>query len=149
MTLTIRCARLEDANAIRALVRVSYELYLERMEQEPAPMGADYPALISKSLVSVAQKGGKIAGILVCYPRNDALHVENVAVNPAYQGQGIGKALMNHAEEQAHSQNFKKIELYTHEVMTENLIFYEAIGFYIRERGIQDGYARIFLEKIL
>ncbi len=44
---------------------------------------------------------------------------------------------------------FTRIELYTHEVMTENIPFYEDLGFYIRERGKQDGYARIFFEKNL
>ena len=149
MTLTVRRAHPEDANAVRDLVHASYALYLERMEREPAPMGADYPTLISNHFVTMVQKGSEIAGIMVCYPRDDALHVENIAVGPAYQGQGIGKLLMKHAEEQAQCLNISRIELYTHEVMTENIPFYEALGFYIRDRGKQDGYERLFFEKTL
>ena len=149
MTVILRPALPEDANRARTLVCSSYELYQKRMEREPAPMAADYPALISNQFVTVVQRGSEIAGILVCYPRDDALHVENVAVDPAFQGQGIGTLLMHYAEEQALSLKLTRIELYTHELMTENIPFYEGLGFYIRERGEQDGYARIFFEKDL
>jgi len=149
MTFTLRPAHLEDANAVRDLVHASYALYLERMEREPAPMGANYPTLISRQFVTVVQKSSQLAGIMVSYPRDDALHVENIAVDPAFQGQGIGKLLMNHAEEEARSLNIKRVKLYTHEVMTENIPFYEALGYYIRDRSKQDGYQRIFFEKEL
>jgi len=149
MTLITRPAEPDDADTIRSLVRASYALYLERMDREPAPMVADYPALISQQFITVVQRSNQIVGILVCYPRDDALHVENVAIDPACQGQGIGKLLMGHAEEQARSKNLARIELYTHEVMTENFPFYESLGFHISDQGIQDGYARIFFEKKL
>lgn len=149
MTLITRLAEAEDADAIRSLVRASYALYLERMDREPAPMAADYPALISQQFITVMQRNNQIVSILVCYPRDDALHVENVAVDPACQGQGIGKLLMNHAEQLARAQNFNRLELYTNEVMRENIAFYEILGFQISDQGIQDGYARIFFEKKL
>ncbi len=146
--LDIKCrpARLEDASGIRALVRSAYKPYLNRMDREPAPILADYPALILKQVVTVAEADGKIAGMLVCYPSDDALHIENVAVDPSFQGHGIGSLLMDHAEGKARSENLVRVDLYTNEVMTENISFNEARGYSVRERAIQDGYARVFFE---
>jgi len=146
MAVKLRPARREDASGIRTLVRSAYAHYLDRMECEPAPLQADYPALIGKQVVTVAEVDGKLAGMLVCYRQDDALHVENVAVDPAYQGRGAGGLLMDHAENLARSGNLARVELYTNEVMTENISFYEARGYIIRERAEQDGYARIFFE---
>ncbi len=144
MAVKLRPARIKDASGIRALVHSAYALYLDRMEREPAPLLADYPALIGKQAVTVAEVDGKLAGMLVCYRQDDALHVENVAVDPVFQGRGVGGLLMDHAENLARSGNLTKVELYTNEMMTENIDFYEARGYIIRERAEQDGYARIF-----
>lgn len=149
MALLLRSARPEEAPAIRDLVRLAYALYVERMDREPAPMLADYEALVGRGEVTVAEDGGRLAGILVCYPRGGALHVENVAIDPSFQGRGIGQALMDHAEAEARSLALPAVELYTNEVMTENIGFYAARGYIVRERGEQDGYARIFFEKRL
>lgn len=149
MTVRLRPARPEDAAAVRDLVRASYAIYVERMDREPAPMLADYAELISRNVVTVAETDGRIGGILVCYPRGDALHVENVAVAPEFQGRAIGRLLMGHAEKLAQLRKLHKIEFYTNEVMTENLPFYKALGYHICGRAIQDGYARIFFEKDL
>ncbi len=145
----LKRAEAEHADDIRALVRTAYEMYVERMDREPAPMLADYEGLIDQQIVTVALMGDAVAGVLICYPQGDQLHVENVAVSPDFQGHGIGGLLMTNAEQQAQSQNISKIGLYTNEVMTENFPFYEALGFQIRERAMQDGYARIFFEKTL
>ena len=54
---------------------------------------------------------------------------------------------MREAEEQARAHGLSKIELYTNEVMTENIPFYEALGYVIVARAEEDGYQRIFFEK--
>jgi ribosomal protein S18 acetylase RimI-like enzyme len=35
------------------------------------------------------------------------------------------------------------------EVMTENLLFYQKLGFEEEDRRMQDGYRRVFLHKVL
>ena len=145
----LKRAEPDHVDAVRALVRAAYEMYVERMDRDPAPMLADYEALIRQQVVTVALMGDAVAGVLICYPQGDALHVENVAVSPDFQGHGIGGLLMTKAEQQAISQSIFKIGLYTNEVMAENFPFYEALGYDIRERAMQDGYARVFFEKTL
>src|SRR5579871_3294525 len=66
-------ARLSDANDVRACVHASYAEYIERIGREPAPMGADYEALIDAGEVWVVRAGGSVAGVLVVRPEPPAL----------------------------------------------------------------------------
>jgi ribosomal protein S18 acetylase RimI-like enzyme len=138
-----------DAAAVRACVRAAYAHYVERIGREPAPMTADYAALIEAGEVWVARAGDGIAGVLVLRPQPPALLVENVAVAPERQGQGLGRRLMAFAEEHARAAGLAEVVLYTNERMTENLRFYPALGFTETGRGVQDGFARVFYRKPL
>lgn len=149
MMQIFRPARAADAKAVRALVREAYALYLPRMEREPAPMLADYEALIAQGVVSVVEVQSEIAGELVCYQRGTLWHVENVAVATNSQGQGIGRALMAVAGERALERGLASVELYINEVMTENLEFYRGLGYEVGESIEEDGYSRIYLRKAL
>ena len=148
MASSFRPAKVGDVSAVRALVRAAYTLYVPRMDREPAPMRADYEALIAAGVVSVLEAEGVIAGILVCYERGRYLHVENVAVATTWQGQGIGRKLMAHAERHALTRGLAGIELYTNEVMRENLVFYEALGYEVTGRAVEEGYSRIYFRKV-
>ena len=82
-------------------------------------------------------------------PLGARLFVENVAVDPARQGQGHGRRLMAFAETYASGLGLRTLRLYTNEVMHENIPFYEGLGFAVSERVLDDGYHRIYLEKSL
>ncbi|HET8841536.1 MAG TPA: N-acetyltransferase, partial [Ktedonobacteraceae bacterium] len=60
----IRQAREADHQAVVDCVRAAYARYLERMGREPAPLSADYAALITQGVVSVLEQGTEICGIL-------------------------------------------------------------------------------------
>lgn len=149
MALDIRPANVGDAEDIRALVRRAYAPYVKRMDREPAPMRADYGALIAKGHVEIAEQDGQMQGILVCYRDGENLHVENIAVVPGEQGRGLGRTLMLRAETRAREYGLEAIELYTNEIMQENLPFYAALGYEITGRAVEDGYNRIFFRKAL
>lgn len=149
MKPTLRKAQPYEAGAIRELVHEAYAPYVPRMGREPAPMLADYPALIEQGAVTVAEAEGILGGVLVCYARRDHLHVENVAVAPAAQGRGVGRALMRAAEAEARRQGLGAIELYTNEVMAGNFPFYAALGYAITGREVEEGYNRVFFRKEL
>lgn len=138
-----------DAPVIRTLVREAYAHYVPRMGREPAPMTADYERLVAGGLVTVAEDDAGILGILVTYPRDGLLFVENVAVASAAQGRGVGAALMAEAERMARADGLKALELYTNEKMNENLTWYPKIGFRETDRRVEDGYARVYFLKPL
>jgi hypothetical protein len=65
----IRPARADEIDAIRLLVRRAYAIYVRRIGTEPAPMRADYAALVHDVAVTVAFDRDAIAGVLVLRPQ--------------------------------------------------------------------------------
>jgi predicted N-acetyltransferase YhbS len=55
--------------------------------------------------------------------------LEDVVVDAAYRRQGIGKALMKHAEEFAHDKNCSYIMLITDTERVESQAFYHTLGY--------------------
>ncbi|HEY7094312.1 MAG TPA: GNAT family N-acetyltransferase [Ktedonobacterales bacterium] len=147
--MTIRPATQGDTAQIVRLVYAAYVKYLDRMEKPPAPMLADYTELIAHSDVYVLASRTEIAGVLVIEARDQTLLIENVAVDPAFQGQGLGQRLMVFAERYARERELREVRLYTNEVMAENLAFYQRLGFEEVERRVDGGYRRVFLRKLL
>jgi ribosomal protein S18 acetylase RimI-like enzyme len=143
----IRSARPDEAEWARALARRAYALYVPRMGKEPAPMLADYGALIAADQVRVLEDAGSPAALMVIFPKKDALFIENIAVDPAIQRKGHGRALLAFAEREARRLGFKFLRLYTNAAMTENLTYYPNLGFRETERREEDGYNRVFFEK--
>src|SRR6476646_6020382 len=115
----IRHATSDDLDAIRALVERAYERYIERIGCRPGPMDADYPALVDAGRVDVAEADGEVAGVIVIEPHPDHVFVDNVAVAIERQGQGIGRALLEHAEDVARANGVSELRLYTNAAMTE------------------------------
>jgi N-acetylglutamate synthase-like GNAT family acetyltransferase len=107
----IRSARESDAVALREIVERAYSVYIERIGRRPAPMNADYAQKISEGCISVADKDGEIIGLIVLLVKQDHLLIENVAVDPAHQGRGVGRALMAHAETYASQQHISELRL--------------------------------------
>jgi ribosomal protein S18 acetylase RimI-like enzyme len=145
--MLIRLAQAADQRAVVACVRAAYSKYLVRMGREPAPLYADYKALIAQGVVYVLANEEGVRGVLVMMPRERSMFVENVAVDPRFQGQGLGQVLMAFVEQQTRKEQLDEIRLYTNELMTENLRFYQKLGFEEDGRRVEDGYHRVFLRK--
>lgn len=144
----IRPARPQDAPRLKEIALAAYGVYVERIGLEPAPMTADYDEAIASAEVSVATVDGEIAGYVVVRPGDREL-LENVAVAQGHQGQGIGRALIDHVEKRAKERGATYVELYTHELMTENRQLYARLGY--QEFGfiVEDGFRRVLMEKRL
>jgi GNAT superfamily N-acetyltransferase len=145
----IRLARSEEADAIRALVRAAYALYVPRIGREPSPMNDDYPALIAAARVWVIDHEGELAGVVVLEDTPDALQVENVAVRPQSQGRGLGRALLSFADDEARRRGYGAVILYTNVHMTENVARYPKLGYVEVGRGHEHGFDRVFFRKEL
>jgi N-acetylglutamate synthase-like GNAT family acetyltransferase len=128
--VALRRAAAEDVPAISALVQAAYGHYVERLGGPPRPLMDDYADVVNRLDVTVAERGGELAGLLVL-DRDDeeGFLIDNVAVHPAHQGTGVGRALLQRAEAEARGAGFDSLYLYTHELMTENLALYARIGY--------------------
>jgi ribosomal protein S18 acetylase RimI-like enzyme len=143
----MRQATVADVDAVHAVIQAAYAKYQTRMEKPPAPVLRDYTGLIEQGEVWVT--GQPITGLISLTPMEDSLLIENVAVHPAAQGTGVGTKLMRFAEQQAAQRSLPRLTLYTHEVMTESQAVYAHLGYREVDRRAEDGYRRIYLEKIV
>jgi GNAT superfamily N-acetyltransferase len=132
----IRPAVEADVAAITALVDRAYGVYLERIGGPPGPMHHDYAEKVAECDTFVYEEEG-IAGLLVLLLEPDHVVIENVAVDPSRQGEGIGRALLDFAEQR------------THVKMTENQAIYEARGYREYDRRQGPGFELVFFAKRL
>ena len=146
----IRLARPEDSEAVRRLVCDAYARYVERLGKPPGPMLDDYDRRIAAGQAWVLEDGGSIAGMLVLEDaEGGALLLDNVAVAPAAQGKGHGRALVAFAEDEARRRGRDRVRLYTHALMTENLALYGRLGFRETRRISEKGYDRVYMAKAI
>ena len=142
-----RKATAADLPAIREVISAAYARYLSRMDRPPAPLLRDYGPAIEAGELWVA--GDPVTGLISLTRDGDSLLIENVAVHPSAQGTGLGRQLMEFAEQQAGRRRLWRLTLYTHEVMTENHAIYAHLGYREVHRRTEDGYRRIYMEKLL
>jgi ribosomal protein S18 acetylase RimI-like enzyme len=147
--IEIRLAEPADLDAIQRIVREAYALYVPRIGKEPAPMTADYAALVDAREVRVATDTDVVVGVLVVRPVEGALHLENVAVADRAKGRGIGRALVRYAEDEARELGFGAVELYTNAKMTENLSLYPHLGYVETGRRSEAGFDRVYFRKAI
>ncbi|MED5611678.1 GNAT family N-acetyltransferase [Pseudomonas sp. JH-2] len=143
----IRQATPDDAPAIARLVDEAYSPYIPRIGRKPAPMLDDYRQVIAEADVFVCALDGEVAGVLVLRPQGPVVLLENIAVAPAFKGRGIGKALLAFCEDYARARRLEAIELYTNQLMTENIALYTKLGYQETHRATEDGFARVFMRK--
>lgn len=147
--MAIRQATMHDVPNIECCAREAYGKYVERIGRKPAPMVADFSSLVNKGVVYVSVENSDLQGFIVFYPRDDRMHLENVAVAIASQGNGIGRKLIEFCENTAHKSGCAAVELYTNEMMTGNLELYPRLGYMETGRRTEDGFNRVYFEKIL
>jgi ribosomal protein S18 acetylase RimI-like enzyme len=127
--VVLRDAAPADVPRLKALAKAAYGGYVERLGGPPRPMVDDYSAVIREHRVTVAERDGEIVGMVVLAVGDEGFLVDNVAVEPAHQGSGVGRALLEHAEGAARQAGCDSIYLFTHEKMTENLALYSRVGY--------------------
>ena len=145
----IRAASAADLDAVSTCAERAYAIYVERSGRKPAPMIADFAASLEARSLFVAEASGELYGFVVFYPRGDHMHLENVAVDPAYQGRGIGARLIAFVETRAKRLGLGCVELYTNARMSENLELYPRLGYAAFDRCVEDGFDRVYFRKTL
>lgn len=105
-TPSIRPAHLGGAAAIRGLVTEAYAGYAAQVGRTPSPVRDDYARRIAASEVWVLEHGGEITGVIDLKEEPDRLVIANVAVKPAAQDKGFGRALIAFAAEEARQRGF-------------------------------------------
>ncbi len=147
--LRLRPAMPTDADGIVQCVQLAYQHFVARIGQPPAPMLDDYARLIRERMVCIVSVVDTVAGVLVMRETSEGFLLDNVAVHPAYQRQGIGRMLLEHAEQRARVADHSSIVLYTNELMVENRYLYAQIGYREYARRTEQGLSRVYMRKLL
>jgi ribosomal protein S18 acetylase RimI-like enzyme len=145
----IRPALDGDAAVVRDVVHAAYSRYVARIGKPPGPMLDDYAQRVANSQAWVLEESGRIVGILVLEETPAGFLLDNIAVLPECQGKGHGRALIEFAEAEAVRRGHREIHLYTHVMMTENIVLYCRIGFVETRRVSEKGYDRVYMTKQL
>ena len=136
----LRPATRDDVAAIRALTRAAYAKWVPIIGREPMPMMADYAQAVRTHRFDLLEREGALVALIETILHPDHLWVENLAVSPAHQRQGLGRWMLNHAEDAARSLGHSAIKLVTNQAFTTNVAFYQRAGFFIeREEPFKGG----------
>ena len=127
--MELRQATAADAGAIRDLTRQAYAKWVPLIGREPKPMMANYEDAVGKHRFDLLHVDGTLAALIETIREADHLLVENVAVSPSFQGRGLGRRLMAHAEVLARELGFTTIRLYTNQRFAENIALYCKLGY--------------------
>jgi GNAT superfamily N-acetyltransferase len=138
-----------DLQAVQSVVHEAYNHYVARIGRKPGPMLDDYARRISDRQAHVLVHDGAIKGVLVLIPESDSMLLDNFAVSPEAQGLGLGRKLLEFAEQAAKSAGHTYIKLYIHELMTENIALYSRIGYVETHRVEEKGLKRVYMAKPL
>ena len=139
-TTELRRAVASDAAQVRSLTRAAYARWVPLIGREPLPMRADYDAAVRDHIIDLLYTGDRLAALIETIPSADHLLVENVAVDPAFQGRGYGRRLMAHAETLAQSLGVTELRLYTTKAFAANVKLYLKLGYTIdREETFLNG----------
>jgi ribosomal protein S18 acetylase RimI-like enzyme len=120
-----------DVTAIRRLTREAYAKWVPLIGREPKPMTADYEAAVRSHRFDLLYLDGAVAALIETIDEGDQLLIENVAVAPRFQGRGLGRRLLAHAEAIAAALSRPRIRLYTNQRFEENVRLYRRLGYRI------------------
>jgi ribosomal protein S18 acetylase RimI-like enzyme len=146
---SLRSATEADVPKVTALVQAAYGHYVDRIGMVPGPMTDDYAEVIKNDHVTVAESQQTTVGVIVLTVTDEGFLIANVAVDPAYRGKGLGKALLEFAEAEARHAGFDSTYLYTHEKMTENIALYTKIGYIEYDRRSHGDFSLVYMRKQL
>ena len=145
--ITIREAIASDCDAIEACAHAAYQVYIDIIGKAPAPMQADFNSHIAAAQVIVMLNIKQLVGYAVYTSKDDDIQLENIAIDPVFQSQGLGRRLIESIHALAREKGYKAVALYTNEKMTENLDWYNKLGYTETDRRHEDGFDRVYFRK--
>ncbi|WP_374377965.1 GNAT family N-acetyltransferase [Dongia sp.] len=129
LPFVMRPAVPDDAPAIAAIVSAAYAKWVPVIGRKPLPMQVDYAKAVLEHDFDVVSGDGRLVGLIETMPRADHLWIENLAVHPEAQGQGIGRLLLARAEEKAKELGTFDLRLLTNGAFTANIALYLKYGY--------------------
>ncbi|MEM8664076.1 MAG: GNAT family N-acetyltransferase [Pseudomonadota bacterium] len=132
-----------------AIAEAAFAPYVAPIGRRPAPMDEDRAAVVARGEALVLLEEGTVAGFATMALHRPRAKLVTVAVSPAHQGKGLGRALIDAVEERARAVGAGTLALYTNAAMADNLTLYPKLGFSEVDRRTEAGFDRVYFEKTL
>jgi [ribosomal protein S18]-alanine N-acetyltransferase len=120
---TIRVAQPADYEAVAA---TDYVAFAPPWQMSASVIG---DAIRRADYLTVAEAEGEVVGYQLTTPSQQGAHLARLAVRPAWQGQGIGAALVQDLIEYANHRNYRELTVNTQDNNASSLSVYERLGF--------------------
>ena len=149
MTLTIRPAVAADASTIIAFITAlaAYEKLSHEAKASEADILRDLFGANPKAFCDIAEWDGAPAGFALwfytysTFQGRHGIWLEDLFVDPALRGKGIGKALLTHLAQRCVTENLGRLEWWVLDWNTPSIEFYKSQG------GVmQDEWTRVRLD---
>lgn len=130
MGVGIRVARVDELASLVAIELTADARFASVGIDLPAtaPCGADAAAQASGRILVAELADGSLAGFVRIEIVDAAAHVEQVSVLPEHSRQGVGRALLDAAEDWARRRGHSRITLTTYRDVPWNGPFYRRLG---------------------
>lgn len=130
---------------VDALLRRSFA-YMDDRIDPPSSLHrltlTDIKAVADKNGLVGAFDHGHLVGCAFFRPEEGSLYIGKLAIEPSYQGKGIGRLLLMEAEERAIAGHLTSLKLETRIELTENHRTFENFGFVKTGENAHAGYDR-------
>ncbi|MEO9634440.1 MAG: GNAT family N-acetyltransferase [Parasphingorhabdus sp.] len=152
--ISIRLATSQDAALLPDIERSAGKAFLsvpglEWIASDAVMSARAHQIFIDEDTVWVATLDGGCIGFVTTAIYDDALHILELAVADGYQGQGIGRRLMDRAHQHAAEFGFQAVTLTTFRDLAFNEGFYLKLGYQtLEETEIPERLAMILQSEI-
>jgi predicted N-acetyltransferase YhbS len=143
--LEIRLCQPADAAAVHRLTQLAFREY-GWLDPPSAALKESEESVrddLERSSGALALVDELAVGCLRFDHEASAVHVRRVAVDPARQRQGIGKALMVWVHDYAHAHGYPEVSVGVRRQLPGNLRFYERLGYTVVAEHRHPGYAAV------
>jgi len=124
----IRRADTRDAAGIARVINAAFEVERE-FRQGERTSGAEIEKLLERDVFFVAEEGGRLIGAVHTSVDGATGYFGMLAVDPALQRGGVGRALLSAAEEHCRKSGCAKMTMSTGEDRTELIPYYRRLGY--------------------
>lgn len=137
---------IDEPNHLADFIRLN-ELWIQehfQLEDADRALAADPGRIAREGGHTLALvEGGVVRGVCALFRESgERVQLARMAVEPAYRGQGHGKALLGAALAQAEHEGYQTVFLYSNTVLTSAIALYRIFGFHPVDAGCGAKYAR-------
>ena len=148
--MALRRATLADAKTIRDITRAAYEKWVPLIGREPKPMTINYDKAVIDHRIDLYESDGEAIALIEVVLHEQHLLIENIAVLPERQGEGIGDMLLNHCENIARSLHLVELRLYTNAAFVSNIEYYKRHEFHeFAREPLASGGEIVYMKKMI